>query len=75
MRDKIGDHRDWQDGHDAFRANTATFAKETTKMLEFLHNQAESLHNQVESLHNRVNELELIIEERNNIERHTRQDS
>tara|TARA_R100000664_G_C2709688_1_gene106955 strand:- start:297 stop:503 length:207 start_codon:yes stop_codon:yes gene_type:complete len=68
MRDKIGDYEDWKDGHDAFRANTATFAKETTKMLEFLHNQ-------VESLHNRVNELELIIEERNNIERHTRQDS
>ena len=21
MRDKIGDHRDWKDGHDAFREN------------------------------------------------------
>ena len=21
-KDKIGDHRDWQDGHDAFRRNT-----------------------------------------------------
>ena len=52
-RDKIGDHEDWKDGHDAFRQNTVTFVKEATKMFE--------------SLHNRINELELIIEERMNI--------
>jgi 2-hydroxy-3-keto-5-methylthiopentenyl-1-phosphate phosphatase len=50
MRDKIGDHEDWKDGHDAFRQNTVIFVKEATKMFE--------------SLHNRINELELIIEER-----------
>ena len=43
MRDKIGDYKDWQDGHDAFRKNAIS-------ALESLHRRLNELELMIEEI-------------------------